>query len=488
MDELIELLKLNKAKSYNSKALITSHFSLTYKEFQDQVTKIAGKLVELGIQKDDLIGILSKNNHDTVELIFALWKIGAIPLPVNIRLLPGEVKELLEFVNCKLLLIHKNIAEEKKSIDFPVNDYPFKLDNIHAFTSNHALTSLDDTALILFTSGSTGKPKAVKLSFNNLISSAQNANELFKHREGDRWLASLPFYHIGGFSILVRSVLSGCAVIIPDNLSIEAISDSVEHFSPTHLSLVSTQLKRLIELNIQPGEDLRLTLLGGGFLEPGLVQKSIDAGWKTCKSYGSTETASFITALNREDFQRKPDSSGKPLASNEILILGKNNNPCSAMHSGEIVVKGNSTAKEYLNDPEESSQRFVNGYYHTGDFGILDEDGYLYVEARRNDLIISGGENINPVEVEKAIAGYEKVSEVCVFGQNDDEWGEIVSAVIVSENTFEFPLEELKNYLTGKLAGYKHPRRIYFIEELPKTELGKVLKEKVKELIAQYKV
>ena len=158
------------------------------------------------------------------------------------------------------------------------------------------------------------------------------------------------------------------------------------------------------------------------------------------------------------------------------------------MHSGEIVVKGNSTAKEYLNNPEESSQKFVKGYYHTGDFGILDEDGYLYIEARRNDLIISGGESINPVEIEKAIAGYDKVSEVCVFGQNDNEWGEIVSAVIVPENKIEFSFGELKNYLTGKLAGYKHPRKIYFIEELPKTELGKVLKEKVKELIKQQEV
>ncbi|HED37007.1 MAG TPA: o-succinylbenzoate--CoA ligase [Ignavibacteria bacterium] len=482
MHKLIELLTTDKEKITNTKAIVTPRFSITNEEFHDRISKIAGKLSEIGIQKNDLTGILSENNYDTIELIFALWRIGAVPFLLNTRLTCREINGYLDFAKPKLLFIHSDIRAGKSNIHFTVNFYPFDLSNEY-YPQNRIESNKENIAVVLFTSGSTRKPKAVALTFNNIISSATNGNELFHHRKGDKWLASLPFYHIGGFSILVRASLFGCTIVIPEKLTTNAIKEAIDNYSPTHISLVTTQLKRLLEINAIPNKELRMTLLGGGFLESSLIKKSLIKGWHPVKSYGSTETASFVTALKNHDYYFAEESAGKPLSNIEILIVDKNKNPLQPMKSGEIVIKSESIAKYYLNNPEETSLKFSDGVYYSGDYGYLDEKGYLYIEVRREDLIISGGENINPLEVEREIRKFDNIEEVCVLGEDNKEWGQLVIAAIVTKNRNTFSLEVLRDFLNNKLASYKHPRKIYFMSKLPRTELGKVQKDILSHLI-----
>jgi len=459
-------------------AIITRHNLLSYSELKEKAISASEFLSGKQINKNEPVAILSDNNPDFIILTLALWLIDAIPVPINTKLRSGEIQQLLEIAGCKKIFIHKSCGNDPQltSIDklnFPSestaatgNGYPPKLD-------------LENTAVIIFTSGSSGIPKGVMLSFSNLVRSAEIGNLVLQQSEKDRWLASLPFYHIGGFSIITRAFLYEAALIIPESLGTKDLKFSFENQNPTLASLVSTQLKRLIELKTNPGKELKNLLLGGGFVNNDLVKTAINNGWKISKVYGSSETSSFVTMIGGKEVFQKMDSSGKILPPNEIYILGESGQKLPAGKSGEIVVKSDSVMKGYINNEKETSNKLKEGMYFSGDIGYLDEEGYLFVEARRNDLIISGGENINPLEVQKAILENPDIKDCYVFGLEDKTWGHIVTAVVVKSNDTNIILKE---YLGSKIAGYKIPKKIIYVDQIPKTSLGKIEKEKVRDL------
>jgi O-succinylbenzoic acid--CoA ligase len=470
----------------DSTAIITPHSLLTYKQLNEKISSTVQSLLKLGIKRWNKAAILSENSTEYVILILALWKIGAVPVPLNIRLLPNELEELILFAGCNFLFTGK-LNEEIKS--FPgINIFRFPL--VEEMADKYLLDEnkssysirkfkMNNPALIIFTSGSIGKPKGVVLSFNNLFYSALYGNKLFKHQRNDRWLASLPFYHIGGFSIITRNFLYGTTLIIPRSLTINDIVYAIEILKPSLASLVTTQLQRLMKSKCTPNPELRLILLGGGFIETALVSEALKKGWNVSKSYGTTETASFVAALSAEEFGIKPLSAGKAIPPNQILILDADKNTLPNERVGEIAVKADSVSMAYFNNKVESKNKFSGNIFYSGDYGYLDKDGFLFVESRREDLIISGGENIVPSEVEAEILKYPGVKEVCAFGLNDREWGQIVAAAIVSEDSIT--VDELKKFLKERLPSFKHPRKILILDELPKTELGKIQKGKIKE-------
>lgn len=462
----------------NEIAIKTTSSSLTYDELNIHVLKSVFYLEQIGVMENDYIGITGDNSNQFVIVIFALWQIGAVPVLINTRLLNNEVEELLEIANCKFILISNNLPDSFYSGKANKILYPFEANE--TTRQNLTTVNLNQSAVIVFTSGSTGKPKGVELSFNNLIESAQTGNQYFNHKPNDSWLASLPFYHIGGFSIIIRSVLFGLTLIIPDNLDINNLADTLMSFDPSHTSFVSTQLKRLIELGRNPNKSLRNVLLGGGSIDQDLVNRAITSGWKVSLSFGATETSSFVSILKPEQFELKKGSSGKALYPNKIVIVNDNKDILPTGIEGEIAIQSNSVAKGYLNNFNETKKNFLNGYYYTGDFGYLDKDDFLYVYARRNDLIISGGENINPLEIENELIKHPLILEAAVFGLMDREWGQIITAALVSKNNIVLSLEDIKLFLNNKLASFKHPKKIFFVSELPKTELGKIRKEQLR--------
>ena len=430
----------NKKIFPDATAVISEEESLSYSVFRDRIDSFTIYYKNTGINFNDKVAILSGNNLKFVISIFSLWQIGAVPVLLNTRLLNAEIFELINFTGCKYLITNlafeKDAASRIKIIKFPEAEYSsVKVNN------GRRKINFEDTAVVIFTSGSTGKPKGVMLSFNNLIESALTGDQVFKHNEGDRWLASLPFYHVGGFSVITRTFLFGSTLILPGSLNIDDIISAIEKYKPALTSFVSTQLKRLLEVGIKRIPELRHILLGGGFLEAGLVEESFKKGWNVSKSYGSTETSSFVTALTKEDFINKRESAGKALYPNQILIVDDLRNPLDSNMIGEVAVKGKSVTKGYINNSEETKRKFSGDIYYTGDYGYLDKEGYLFIEARRNDLIITGGENVNPYEVEIEILKHPSIKEAAVFGLKDEEWGHVVAAGIVLAETKNILLE-----------------------------------------------
>jgi o-succinylbenzoate---CoA ligase len=462
-----------------STAAIYKDTELSYKNLTELVDKTAFYLTQNDIKKNDIVCLLFNNSPEFIVIILALWEVGAVPIPLNTRLLEKDLNKQITFLNPKRIIKSKEFertAVQKKDLIIPYE----KLE-----PAKHKLKtqgfSKGKTALTLFTSGSSRKPKAVMLSFENLILSALIGNKILLHTEKDKWLASLPFYHIGGFSVIFRSLMFGASIVIPDSLSNDDIKEAIIKYHPTLASLVSNQLKKFVDINFSPPKELRMVLLGGGFSDKELILKAIDLKWNIAKVYGSTETSSFISIMNKEEVKRKPEASGKAILPNQVFIYSGDEETLS-IKSGEIIIKSPAVMKGYYKSSSETKTKLKKDLFATGDIGYLDEEGFLFVEAKRSDLIVSGGENIYPAGIEKIILTHKDVKEACVIGIKDKTWGQVVSAAIVLKKNTKLSAGELKIFLKDKLAGYKIPKKILFIDELPKTELGKVISEDVKKL------
>jgi O-succinylbenzoate-CoA ligase len=492
-DWLSEAAGLFTSKDY----IITGNNTFSFKELNERAVCLALYLQKnYGLKSGDTAAVLSENNFDFVLLIFALWKSGVVPVPINIRLNDSETNDLIKFLKPSFIFTD---SRNKKTID----DWSAKIISIGSdyvipdntnIPSNHFISKNvpdkdfdeNNTALILFTSGTSGNPKGVLLSFHNLRTSFDNSNTVLRHKPDDKWIASLPFYHIGGFSIITRTLLSGTALIIPVTLNTQDLAQTIIAYNPTFLSLVSAQLRRLIDNGTKPRTELKCVLLGGGHIDNTLLEEALKEGWPIAKVYGSTETSSLITIVNCIKDGNKKLSGGKALADNQIFIVNERNELLPTNNIGEIAVKSESCAKGYYNNPLETKIKFRDEIYFTGDSGYIDEDGYLFIDSRIDDLIISGGEKINPIEIETELLEYPGIDNVSVFGQEDIEWGQIVSAAIITKPGLSISEKELRKFLLNKISSYKVPKKYYFMKDFPISPLGKVQKEKLKELVKHY--
>lgn len=460
-------------------ALSFSDELLTYSKLLAKSYNYANYFVSTGIKSGDKVAVLTGHRPEFVFIINALWLIGAIPLLLNSRNSIETIEQQLEFVSPGKLIIDESTVQKFSGLNI---GSVLKIEEISksGFSGNLSYQSsfiLQNTSLFLFTSGSAGKPKCVVHTFESLYKSALMTDSISKLNSEDKWLASLPLYHIGGFMIFIRSILSGSTLIFPDSIDHIGIANALKKYNPTHISLVSTTQKQLLNSNIKPNPDLKTVFLGGGPLDNKLCSDAILTGFPIIKVYGSTETCSMIAALSPEDFKNKPASSGKPLGENEIKISDGNNQFIGSGRSGEIVVKSKSLFKEYYNNPEETKKRKSDGYFFTGDFGSIDDDGHLFVESRREDIVITGGENVSTREVLQFLIQLPAVKDAYVFSETDEIWGQIVCAAVVSNRNITE--DGLKEQLRNMMANYKIPKKIYFLDRIPRNELGKVEKQKL---------
>jgi len=471
-------------QSLSAKAIISSSVAFTFDELKHKILSTASYFIQQNISTGDRVGIIGQNDVDFVINILALWQLSAVPVPLNIRLTETEIEGQLLLTNCSSMLAQREFYEKVKSTSKKIINYPFTYDDNNSFSGRDEL-EVNDPAVIIFTSGSTNESKGIILSFNSLYNSALSSNQLLRYTHSDRWLASLPFYHVGGFSIITRSLLFGIPLIIPDSLSTESMTESLNKWQPTFISLVAAQLKKIVEDEISPNPELKNCLVGGGFSDIVIIRKAYDLGWPVNLVYGSTETSSFVTALLKDEINFKPNSVGRAVPTNKIFITDNEGNELKPFENGEIVVQSNALMSGYLNK-YETEAAIKNGNYHTGDIGYLDEDEYLFVEGRKNFLISTGGENVNPIEVEKALLQHPLIKEAAVFPLKDKEWGEIISAAVVLESRSDkLTYDEIKSFLQERMSGYKIPKKIFIEEQLPKTEMGKIEKDK---LISRYRL
>ncbi len=479
MNVLERIRKKNLKIKDNHPAIITSEEIISYTQLNNKIHSYAEYFYSQGIRQKNKIAILGNNNSEYLISVLALWELNTCVVPLNIRLTDTELSELINFSDADFLLINKNekrnLSVKILQIVFPFSNKESKL-NFEPFGINP-----DDISLIMFTSGVTGKPKGVMHSLNDLLNSADNSQSFLSQTSDDMWLASLPFYHIGGLSIITRAFRFGSSLIIPESLQTDDLKIAFDRFKPSFASLVSTQLKRLLDTKWKPGKELKSLLLGGGLIDKDLIKEALSAGCRISNVYGSTETSAFITANNLANIGSKPLSAGKVLGQNKIFIVDDKLNILPARSIGEIVVESDALFHGYYNDTEATKQKLKDEKFLTDDIGYIDEDGDLFVEARRTDLIISGGENVNPLEVENILDNLPQVKECCVFALEDKEWGQIVAAAVVLDSRLS--IKELTALLKEKIAPYKIPKRFFPIEKIPRSSLGKILREKVIEEI-----
>lgn len=440
--------------------------SFTYKELFNLSEKLSGAFDLKVISQQKYIPVLSSNSPEFIIITIALWNLGLTPVPLNTRWIESEISSVLNKYKIDILIYADKFVDKLSSLQ--IRKISFK--ELFEAESNSVVMKDNDEAVVIFTSGSSAQPKGVIHTFDSLSNSIMNGSKVLNQKAGDRWLASLPFYHIGGFQIICRALSTGCEIIIPDELKIQSIISSIIKFKPTHLSLVPTQLKQLLEESVPAPDELKICLVGGGFSEDSLIIDAADKGWKPVRVYGSTETASFVAAADVETIKKKSGTSGKAVENVKIKISSED----------EILISTSSLFKAYLNDYNATNEKLKNNFYYSGDLGKLDEAEYLFIEARRTDLIVSGGENVNPFEVETALLKIESISEACVFPMQDEKWGQIVAAaIVVKKNTDE---ELIKSELKKKLAAFKIPKKFFFADELPKTSLGKIEREKIRRM------
>ena len=466
------------------KAIITSTFTFTFDELKRKVLSAAYHFKEQNITAGKRVGIIGKNDADFVINVLALWQLSAVPVPLNTRLTENEIDEQLKLADCSCVLAQIEFVQTINNINKKIIPYPDAITHNKSFKIREEL-KLDDPAVIIFTSGSSSKSKGIILSFNSLYNSALMSNQLLRYTRSDRWLASLPFYHIGGFSIITRSLLYGIPMIIPDSFAMKDLFSAMDNHQPSLISLVAVQLKKIVDDKVSPNSDLKNCLIGGGFSDIEVIRKAYELGWPVNIVYGSTETSSFVTALIKDEIIFKQNSVGRAVPTNNIFIYDNEGNELKPFEIGEIVVQSNALMSGYI-DESETQRAVKNGFYYTGDIGFLDEDGYLFIEGRKNFLISTGGENVNPIEVEKALLQHPLVAEAAVFPLKDEMWGEIIcAAVVLKEKSTQLTLDQLKEFLEGKISGFKIPKKIFYLDQLPKTELGKVEKDK---LINRYRL
>jgi O-succinylbenzoic acid--CoA ligase len=419
-------------------ALIADGAEVTYAELEAEATWIARRLAAHGVRRGSTAALTMHPRREQVVLAHALMKVGAALLPLSPRLTEAERALVIDEVE-------------------PMID----LDDAGLLTQNEAdlpLLGEHDTDAIcayVLSSGSTGMPKPIGLTYGNFLWSAMGGAFNIGVDPADRWLCCVPLSHIAGLSIVVRSAIYGTTAVLHDGFDVDRVATALREEPISVVSLVTTMLKRLLDADADLSGP-RAILVGGGPVPASMLGEAIERGATVVQTYGLTETCSQVTTLAPEDALRKLGSAGRPLLSSHVRI-----------RDGEILIQGPTVAPGRYDE---------SGWLHTGDLGHIDEEGFLYVQDRIDDMIVTGGENVVPSEVEEVLLHHPAVIDAAVVGREDPEWQQAVTAVVVLAPGAEVTPEELRHHCAETLAGYKVPKRVELAAALPRTPSGKLMR------------
>ncbi|GAA2552627.1 fatty-acyl-CoA synthase [Neomicrococcus aestuarii] len=505
----------------NNEVLVYGDRTWNYRELNEEVSALTRSLVAHGIQRGDRVAYLGLNSVTFIETMLAAWWIGAIFEPLNFRLAPREVEGLLGQSDPKVLIVEQchvdvvNQVIEQNEYDFskttlvlvdndpevpPVEGAATQayqlLRNLVAQGAEAELPEPveqfdDDLAILMFTSGTTGKPKGVQLTHGNVWWNSVNVDSLVDTRRGDTNLAVAPMFHIGGLNALtIRSLVRGGRTIIRRSFDPRQVLADIEKFGVEQAFLVPAMLSAMqqtADFETANIGSLRALICAGAPVPPILISQYEHKGVPVQQAWGLTETAPFATYLPTELTYAKPGSCGLPMPYCEVKIVDpatgeEVQNPGD---TGEMWVKGPNVTSGYWNNPQATEAAFFDGWFRSGDIGYRDEAGYLFIVDRLKDMIITGGENVYPAEVERALMEYPGVVDVAVVGRSDPKWGESVVAVM-SFKTAEAPsIEEIRAFADQYLARYKLPKELVIATSVPRNGSGKLDKVAVRQLIAE---
>ena len=501
-----------------AKALLIDGRWWRFGELDALAERLRDRLLADGARPGDHVAVLLPNSLAMVVAVFALARLGAVMVPLNTRLTAAEVTWQVARADCTRL-IHApqtaaqaaevpatlpRIVLEEDSIQYSVSSVQYSVDSIQSTASSnqssvdsnrhlplnteHWSLNTDTSPLatpqaIIFTSGTTGYAKGATITFANHFWSAAGSAARLGVVPGERWLACLPLYHVGGLAVLFRSCLYGTAVVLHESFDVTAVRRSLRDDGITLVSLVPTMLGRLLHegLTAADAPNLRLILLGGAAAPAALLAEARIAGLPVAVTYGLTEAASQVATLLPDEVTHKPGSAGKPLLFTTVAAVGDDGRELPPGTPGEIVVSGPTVMTGYHHDEPATAAALRDGRLHTGDIGTVDADGDLWLLDRRADLIVSGGENVYPAEVERVLREHPAVALAAVVGLPHPDWGQQVAAAVVLRAPDAATVDELLAYCRAHLAGYKCPRRLVLRDELPQTASGKIQRRLVAE-------
>jgi acyl-CoA synthetase (AMP-forming)/AMP-acid ligase II len=459
--------------------------SRTWSELDDSSSKLAAGLVKsLGVKPGDHVAILDKNTDGYIELLYALDKAGAIATPVNWRLTGDEVAKVVGDASAVAVVAGEDFRSQADASGVRVVGFS-ELPR-DAGGDPHR----DDDAKVswqLYTSGTTGLPKGAMLTGLNLFNAfGVFGVELPELRVGGRSLVAMPLYHIGGCGWALACMVTGSTAIIVREFLPQQVLDVFEQQKVETAFLVPAALLFLTSLPESQGRDyssLRNILYGASPISQAVLQRSIDTfKCNLTQVYGLTETTGAVTFLaHHEHTGERMLSCGRATLGADMKVVDPDGNEVPHGEIGEIVYRGGGTMQGYWNRPQDTAEVIRDGWFHTGDAGIEDDGGYYYIKDRIKDMIVSGGENIYPAELESILAGHRAIADVAVIGVPDDQWGEAVKAIVVRKPDEELAAEELIEWSRSRLAGYKRPRSVDFVESIPRNPSGKILKRELRQ-------
>lgn len=469
----------------------------TYVEFDGAVNATARLLSSQGIVKGDVVSLLMPNCAEYIIAYFACWKLGALAGPVNSLLKEHETAFVMNNSEAKAILVNSEFRERIESIrgELPHLRSVITFDDVAEATREFAgsadilsaisLCDKDDDAIIIYTSGTTGKPKGCLLTHGNVIANARQVSQWLSFTPNDRLLTIMPLFHMNAVSVTTMSVLyAGGSTVISPKFSASKFWNTISDYEITSFGSVATMLSIL--LNTYPDglpqglttDQLRFAMCGSAPV-PAEVMKKFEETFNcpVVEGYGLSESTCRST-FNPPDQRRRPGSCGLPIG-NEMKVFDDHDDEVADGELGEIVLRGDNILKGYYKNPNATANAFRNGWFHTGDVGYRDKDGFFYIVDRKSDMIIRGGENIYPREIDEVLYQHPAVAAAATIGVPDPLYGEEVAAFVVLKDSSKVTEGDLISYCTEKLADYKCPKAIRIVRDIPKGPTGKLLKREL---------
>lgn len=496
------------ARCYPDKeAVVFEKTRLTYREINDRTNRLAAAMVDMGVKPGDRVGLICHNSHHFTEVFFACAKIGAASTNLNWRLSPKELAFLLGDAAPDVVFFSKRfdyLYEPMKQqlakkvrfigvdgvIDKEMIDYE-KLISRYKPAEPQVAVGEDDTVLLLYTSGTTGRPKGVMLTHKNMMANTVSTTVEMEMARDWNILGLLPIFHVGIF-VLIDMVFVGAKVTFVHSFDPTVVFEVIQREKTDTTAFTPVIFKFLLDhpdIDKYDLSSLKRIVYATAPMPVELLKRSIKKfKCDFIQFFGMTETSPTLTMLVREDHVLEgPEhkvkwlgSAGRPTVNVRVRVVDEKGKDCPPGVIGEIIGSGDNVMKGYYNMPEASAEAIRDGWYYSGDMGYFDEYGYLFIADRKKDMIISGGENIYPREVEEAIQLLEGVADVAVIGVPDDTWGESVKAIVVKKPGSELTEETVIDHCKKNIASYKKPKSVDFVEMLPRSALGKILKHELR--------
>lgn len=468
----------------------------SYSAMNQRAEKLAAYLIHHQVKVGDRVALLAQNDIAHLDFLFACTKIGAIFVPLNRRLKEDEIEHIIE--DCQpILLAHGaefNDYLGDKTYDFVMlniesEDYQTVVETNQQVDFPSAYLSEETPAVIIYTSGSTGQPKGAIISHRALISNALYTLPSWNLTQHDSTVAITPMFHTAGlFSLVTPLLMAGGTIVIQAAYSAEATFDVLTRYLPTHVFMVPTMYYDMLnntEIDITRLTSVKLFISGGAPMSNDVYGAFQREGLPLIDSYGLTEVGPNNFLISPEEAVYKRGSVGKPNIFSEVLVVDDQNQPVTTGEVGELLIAGNHAFSGYWNKPQETKEAFYDRFVRTGDFARRDEEGNYYIVGRKKEMIISGGENVYPSEVETVLNEHPSIHDAVVVGFPDKKWGESVAAAIILKDPTQYNEADLKAYCAERLAVYKAPKFYLVLSEYPRTPVGKINKLQIAEMVQE---